>query len=137
MRRCVQRGDSSLWQTGSMHYRHVQWGWIVVPYTVGSTAVVATMINAEGDEFDARAWAAVAAFVLALGALLVWFSRLEVTVDASHVQATFGSGSHRARSRWWRSSVQNGCAIDGGMGSVCDVPRMGGCTTSGASMRWR
>lgn len=97
-----------------MHYRHVQWGWIVVPYTVGSTAVVATMINAEGDEFDARAWAAVAAFVLALGALLVWFSRLEVTVDASHVQATFGLGkpsrtiplveivgAERVRNRWW------------------------------------
>ena len=97
-----------------MHYRHVQWGWIVVPYTVGSAAVIATMMRADGDELDAWAWVAVAGFVLALGVLLVWFSRLEVTVDDSRVQAAFGLGrpsrtipltevvgAERVRNRWW------------------------------------
>ena len=74
-----------------MEYRHTQWGFITVP-TFLLFAVVVLPLRAADDETSTLYAIAVAAFMVALLAVVLLFSRLEVTVHDGLIVAAFGFG---------------------------------------------
>lgn len=101
-----------------MRYRHVQWGWSWLLYLVFAIVMGGVMLAsvvAAGDTSD-PAWviALTVALLIALFFTVLWFSRLEVTVDEETVTAAFGTGKphrvhrldeisavRRERNQWW------------------------------------
>jgi len=96
-----------------MVYRHVQWGFTAIPVAVLFAVILVPVFAASDDE---PTWlpALVVAFTVGLTLLVLYFSRLEVTVDDGNVTAAFGLGKpHRVipvvtiasaavvRNRWW------------------------------------
>jgi hypothetical protein len=95
-----------------MEYQHTQWGYFAVP-TFLLFAVVA-ILTVGDDETPAWFGVAIVVFMVGLLALVLHFSRLQVTVGDGRVTAAFGSGRpHRvfeltevtavrlARNPWW------------------------------------
>lgn len=74
-----------------MEYRHTQWGYFAVLTVVVLVPVVAA-VTADGDPW---AGAMVALVVLLITAVVLWFSRLTVTVEGGFVRAEFGMGKPR------------------------------------------
>jgi hypothetical protein len=74
-----------------MEYRHTQWGFIAVP-TFLLFAVVVLPLTAADDETSTLFAIAMAAFMIALLAVALLFSRLEVTVHDGLIVAAFGFG---------------------------------------------
>ena len=75
-----------------MEYRHTQWG-----YFAGVTLVILVPVAATVTIADDDPWAGglVALAVLMIAALVLWFSRLTVTVEGGRVTAGFGLGRPR------------------------------------------
>jgi hypothetical protein len=73
-----------------MEYRHVQWGYTALPMTL-FFAIVA-VVFASDDETSERSVAVFLAFLVAIFAIVLLFSRLEVTVGGGTVVAAFGFG---------------------------------------------
>jgi hypothetical protein len=74
-----------------MEYRHTQWGFIAVP-TFLMFAVIVLPLTAADDETSTLYAIAMAAFMVVLLAVVLLFSRLEVTVHGGLIVAAFGFG---------------------------------------------
>ncbi|MDJ0791995.1 MAG: hypothetical protein QNJ71_08865 [Acidimicrobiia bacterium] len=77
-----------------MRYRHVQWGWTWLLYLIFAIVLVAVSAagSAASDEDEGWVIALVLVFLAILQIVLVFFSRLQVTVDDDQVVASFGWG---------------------------------------------
>ncbi len=83
-----------------MNYRHSQYGYIwlfVIVWLVLVMAVVALVGDDEGDLVVVLA--ITGAFLLLIGAITLWFSRLTIVIEDDRVAAYFGGG-------WPRRTVQ-------------------------------
>jgi len=84
-------GRRSLTKIWEMEYRHTQWGYFAALTVVVLVPVVAA-VTADGDPW---AGAMVALVALLIAAVVLWFSRLTVTVEGGYVRAEFGMGKPR------------------------------------------
>ena len=98
-----------------MTYQHSQYGYIwlfVIVWMVFVMAVVAVFGNEETDAV--LILAITGAFLLLIGAITFWFSRLTIAIEDDKVTASFGGGWPRrtvqrheiigfriARNKWW------------------------------------
>ena len=73
-----------------MEYRHTQWGYTAIP-TFLLFAVVIPLTSSD-DETTAAITVSLIAFTIALLAIVLLFSRLEVTVSDGRIVAAFGFG---------------------------------------------
>ena len=77
-----------------MEYQHTQWGFFLVP-TFLVCAVVAVSVTASGSEISTISTIGMVGFGIALLGVVLMFSRMEVTVNAGQVAATFLFGRPR------------------------------------------
>ncbi len=73
-----------------MEYRHTQWGYTVLPTFLLFAVVIP--FTATDDETTVAIMTAMIAFVVVLIAIVLLFSRLEVTVSDGRIVAAFGFG---------------------------------------------
>jgi len=73
-----------------MEYQHVQWGYTAAPTALFFVPI--TMAFAADDETPGWSVAIFLAFIVAILAIVLLFSRLEVTVTEGRVTAAFGFG---------------------------------------------
>ena len=110
-----------------MTYGNVQWGWHWLYYAIFSIVVMALMISLDDDDTGAWIYVLTGVFLLVLFVVLVWFSRLEVSVDDGEVTVAFGwtgrphrsfalddiVGVEQVRNKWWYGfgvrRVPSGC----------------------------
>ena len=74
-----------------MEYEHTQWGFISIP-TFLLFAVIVVPATAADDETSAMFTVAIVAFMIALLAIVLVFSRLAVTVSGGRIATAFGFG---------------------------------------------
>lgn len=106
-----------------MEYQHSQRGWFVLPVLVFFALVA--MVVASDDQSSAVAVVAIIVMMLAILALGIYLSRLDVTVADGQVVAAFGFGKPRraidladvvevraVRNSWWNGwgvrKIRNG-----------------------------
>lgn len=73
-----------------MDYRHTQWGYTAIPTFLLFAVITPTTAN--DDETTVAITAMLIAFTVALLAIVLLFSRLEVTVGDGRIVAAFGFG---------------------------------------------
>jgi phosphotransferase system glucose/maltose/N-acetylglucosamine-specific IIC component len=73
-----------------MEYRHTQWGYTAIPTFL--LFVVIIPITASDDETTVAITAMLIVFTIALLAIVLLFSRLEVTVSGGRIVTAFGFG---------------------------------------------
>jgi len=73
-----------------MEYAHTQWGYTAIPTFLLFAVVIPT--TSSDDETTAAITAMLIAFTIALLAIVLLFSRLEVTVSDGWIVAAFGFG---------------------------------------------
>ncbi|MEA2011137.1 MAG: hypothetical protein U9N78_10575 [Actinomycetota bacterium] len=73
-----------------MEYEHVQWGYTAIPTFLLFAVVIP--ITASDDETTTAIAALLIAFTIAILAIVLLFSRLEVTVSGGRIVAAFGFG---------------------------------------------
>jgi len=76
-----------------MEYRHVQWGYLAIPTLLLFVVVVVPFTY--DDEASAESLAFLGASMVAIAAIVLFFSRLEVTVAGGRIVAAFGFGRPR------------------------------------------
>lgn len=137
--------ESGACHNGAMAYRHVQWGWTWLLYLIFSVVMNVVILTRAGESGDEEAWVIVLTltFQAVLFLIVLFFSRLEVTVDTENVTAAFGFGwpkkvialddivaVREVRNNWWQGwgirRISNGwmynvwglnaieCEVDGG-----------------------
>ena len=77
-----------------MRYEHVQYGYLGVG-TVALMVIIGMFSLPEAFDDSALAGWAVTATLVAIAALVVWFSRLKVTIEDVELSASFGPGLPR------------------------------------------
>ena len=77
-----------------MEYKHTQWGFIAI-FVLPMVAVAVVPLVAGDEETTTFVIVATVAFMIALLALVLVFSRLEVTVSGGRIVAAFGFGRPR------------------------------------------
>jgi hypothetical protein len=93
-------------------YRHTQWGWFGVPTLALFVVVLGAVVS--DDAVSTTMVAAVAALMAAILGVVLYFSRLTVSVDGARVVAAFGYGWPRrvfdaaditavrpVKNKWW------------------------------------
>jgi phosphotransferase system glucose/maltose/N-acetylglucosamine-specific IIC component len=73
-----------------MEYRHTQWGYTAIPTFLLFAVIIP--ITASDDETTAAIAAMLIVFTIALLAIVLLFSRLEVTVSGGRIVTAFGFG---------------------------------------------
>jgi len=73
-----------------MEYRHTQWGYTAIPTFLLFAVIIP--ITSSDDETTAIISAMLIAFTIAILAIVLLFSRLEVTVSEGRIVAAFGFG---------------------------------------------
>ncbi|MFV9673651.1 MAG: hypothetical protein ACNYZH_10535 [Acidimicrobiia bacterium] len=73
-----------------MEYRHTQWGYTAIPTFLLFAVIIPFTVN--DDETTVAITAMLIAFTVALLAIVLLFSRLEVTVSNGRIVAAFGFG---------------------------------------------
>ncbi len=129
-----------------MEYQHVQYG-----YTWLFTSIVMVVVSwfSLPETFEESVWAGVGivAFTVAIIALTVWFSRLEVTVRNGQITTSFGLGkphrvvelsdvesAKRVRNKWYYGLGVRGVP-DGWMYNVWGLDAVELRLTSGGVFR--
>ncbi len=77
-----------------MEYKHTQWGFIAI-FVLPMVAVAVVPLVAADDETTTLVIVATVAFMIALLAVVLVFSRLEVTVSGGRIVTAFGFGRPR------------------------------------------